>query len=62
MWTVEDQSTARLMVDFYRELANPQTKSNKAQALQTAQVNLLNEDRTRHPFYWVPFVLVGNWQ
>ncbi|ERT07781.1 tetratricopeptide repeat family protein [Lyngbya aestuarii BL J] len=62
LWTVEDQSTARLMVDFYRELANRQTKSNKAQALRTAQLNLLNEDRTRHPFYWAPFVLVGNWQ
>ncbi|MEA5496835.1 CHAT domain-containing protein [Limnoraphis robusta] len=62
LWTVEDQSTANLMVDFYQELANPQQKSNKAQALRTAQLNLLNEDRTRHPFYWAPFVLVGNWQ
>ncbi|MEB3278532.1 MAG: CHAT domain-containing protein [Lyngbya sp.] len=62
LWTVEDQSTANLMVDFYRELANPQQKSNKAQALRTAQLNLLNNDRTRHPFYWAPFVLVGNWQ
>jgi CHAT domain-containing protein len=62
LWTVEDQSTANLMVDFYQELANPQQKSNKAQALRTAQLNLLNNDRTRHPFYWAPFVLVGNWQ
>lgn len=62
LWTVEDQSTANLMVDFYRELANPQQKLNKAQALRTAQLNLLNNDRTRHPFYWAPFVLVGNWQ
>jgi CHAT domain-containing protein len=50
------------MVDFYQELANPQQKSNKAQALRTAQLNLLNNDITRHPFYWAPFVLVGNWQ
>lgn len=62
LWTVEDQSTARLMVDFYQELANPQQKANKAQALRTAQLNILTQDRTRHPFYWAPFVLVGNWQ
>lgn len=62
LWTVEDESTARFMTDFYRELANPTQKSNRAQAVRTAQLNLLNTDRTRHPFYWAPFVLVGNWQ
>ncbi len=62
LWTVEDQSTARLMVDFYQELANPQQKANKAEALRTAQLNVLKQDSTRHPFYWAPFVLVGNWQ
>jgi CHAT domain-containing protein len=66
LWTVDDVSTTRLMVEFYEALAKPEL--NKAEALRAAQLKLLrNEDNetansTRHPFYWAPFVLVGNWQ
>lgn len=56
LWSVEDQSTARLMSSFYRELAAG--KSEPA-ALADAQRAALRDPRTAHPFYWAGFVLSG---
>lgn len=58
LWPVDDQSTSQLMVRFYQELENnPQL--SKAKALQNAQIKIFKEKPD--PFYWAPFVLVGNW-
>lgn len=59
LWSVRDESTAFLMVEFYRQLL--QTKVSKAEALRQAQLALLKTTQYNHPFYWAPFVLVGNW-
>jgi CHAT domain-containing protein len=59
LWSVDDQSTAMLMVKFYQELA--QANVTKAEALRQAQLALLQQSRFRHPYYWSPFVLLGNW-
>ena len=59
LWSVRDESTAKLMVEFYRELAQPGI--SKAEALRLGQLALLKEPRYEHPFYWAPFILVGNW-
>ncbi len=58
LWSVKDQSTAELMSNFYQELSKG---VRKAEALRTAQLNLLKQSKYQHPFYWAPFVLVGNW-
>lgn len=58
LWSVQDQSTADLMTNFYKAL---QPGVSKAQALRQAQLSLLKSSRYRHPYYWAPFVLVGNW-
>lgn len=56
LWSVDDQFTADLMSEFYREL---NAGVNKAEALQRAQIAVIaQEDR---PYFWAPFVLVGNW-
>ncbi|NJM97741.1 MAG: CHAT domain-containing protein [Phormidesmis sp. RL_2_1] len=34
----------------------------RAETLRQAQLSLLNSAEFSHPFYWSPFVLVGNWQ
>lgn len=57
LWSVQDDSTARLMNKFYQELS--QNQVTKAEALRRAQLFLKQE--INHPFYWAPFVLVGNW-
>jgi len=56
LWTIDDLSTAELMVIFYAELAR--TKSPAA-ALRHAQLKLLKQQP--HPFFWSPFVVVGRW-
>jgi CHAT domain-containing protein len=60
LWQVNDNSTAELMTQFYRALVNPGDRSmTKAKALQQAQIEILQKYPA--PFYWAPYVLVGNW-
>jgi CHAT domain-containing protein len=59
LWSVQDQSTADLMTKFYGALN--QAGSTKADALRQAQLSLMQSPQYNHPFYWAPFVLVGNW-
>jgi CHAT domain-containing protein len=62
LWSVEDQSTRLLMNEFYQNLIVK--KLGKAESLKLAQQSILRHPDTKYrsPFYWAPFVLVGNWQ
>jgi CHAT domain-containing protein len=62
LWSVADASTASLMQNFYAAYAGTGPAIGKAAALQQAQRELLKSEATAHPFYWAPFVLMGNWQ
>ena len=59
LWYVDDSASSALMVEFYRHLSDP--ARSKAHALQAAQKGLLADNRYRHPAYWSPFMLIGNW-
>ncbi len=59
LWSVDDKSTAILMGEFYRQLIKNPTLT-KAEALRYAQQFILQQYK-EHPFYWAPYVLVGNW-
>jgi CHAT domain-containing protein len=62
LWAVEDDSTAIIMKHFYSERRDGKTK---AAALRNAQLALLRGDgldQFTHPYFWAPFVLMGNWQ
>jgi len=59
LWSVNDASTTELMVKFYQSLT--QKKLSKAEALRQSQLELLKTPQYQHPFYWAPFILVGNW-
>ncbi|MGB3638003.1 MAG: CHAT domain-containing protein [Rivularia sp. (in: cyanobacteria)] len=59
LWPVNDESTANLMGQFYKQLSN--TKQNKAEALRKSQLALLKDPNYEHPLYWAPYILVGNW-
>jgi CHAT domain-containing protein len=59
LWSVSDEAAAALMIQFYQELTQP--GMTKAEALRRAQISLLKQPKFRPPFYWSPFVLVGNW-
>ncbi|WP_309733155.1 CHAT domain-containing protein [Chamaesiphon sp. OTE_75_metabat_556] len=60
LWSVDDKATEELMVNFYQNLA---TKNlNKGESLRQAQQSLLRNPKYQSPYFWAPFVLVGNWQ
>jgi tetratricopeptide (TPR) repeat protein len=59
LWSVADDSTKDLMVEFYSQLAAGKTK---AEALQAAQLKVMKEPGYHHPYFWAPFVLMGDWR
>ncbi len=59
LWSVQDQSTADFMGTFYEQLFGQ--GQTRVEALRQAQLSLLKGNYA-HPYYWAPFVLVGNWQ
>jgi CHAT domain-containing protein len=59
LWFINDEASATLVSEFYRQLRNP--KLSKAQALQAAQQKLLTDRVYEHPAYWSPFLLLNNW-
>ena len=92
LWLVNDESTSKLMQNFYTNLAQgtATTPITKATALRQAQLSLLRGKPTKtetteqraslevrplsdsqiptnsiapgfsHPYYWAPFILIGN--
>ena len=67
LWKVQDQSTSLLMEGFHRRLKQGQSK---VEALRQAKLELIQSkiellgirESLAAPFYWAPFVLVGDWQ
>ena len=57
LWQVSDESTAALMARFYAALGEGRSAT---EALAVAQRVLLNDPTQSHPFYWAPFILIGN--
>ncbi|MEI6084972.1 MAG: CHAT domain-containing protein [Verrucomicrobiota bacterium] len=60
LWFVNDQSTAFLVSEVYHQLRQSPTIS-KAKAVQAAQLKMLQDRRYRHPCYWAPYLIIGNW-
>jgi CHAT domain-containing protein/Tfp pilus assembly protein PilF len=53
LWSVDDATTKDLMIQFYQNMKQGMSKS---EALRKAKISLIN----RHPYYWSPFILIGN--
>ena len=60
LWSVADRSTAELMTDFYRRFLSANEGSSAA-SLRGAQLAMITGKKYSAPFYWAPFVLVGDW-
>jgi len=56
---VADESTGEFMKSMYlnRQVDN----LTKAEALRRTQLEFLRSETYSHPFYWAPFILMGNW-
>ena len=59
LWSVADKSTAELMADFYKGLLGG---AQPSAALRSARLSMVTGRRYSAPFYWAPFVLVGDWK
>lgn len=60
LWSLDDETSAQLMVEFYRQLISSSTLP-KSVALQQAQLKVLHMPGRSHPSYWAPYILLGNW-
>ena len=54
LWSIDDQVTQEIMVDFYRNLTQP--GMSKAEALRQAKLKQIKS----HPWFWAPLVLIGD--
>jgi CHAT domain-containing protein len=59
LWAVADESTSRFMQRFYR--LREERGLSKAAALAEAQREFIASPALAHPFFWAPFILMGNW-
>lgn len=63
LWFVDDKATSVVMENFYKKFI--QEGMDKAAALNRAQLAVLNDEENidwKHPFYWAPFFLMGDYQ
>ena len=67
LWSVEDKSSSKLIIEFHKNLKEGLTK---AEALRHAKLELMKKSGIgkdinisySHPYYWAPFILVGNYR
>ncbi|MDP4187480.1 MAG: CHAT domain-containing protein, partial [Bacteroidota bacterium] len=59
LWSVNDNSSAKLMTGFYSFLAKG---ADKASSLRNAKLNYIQQASVlkSHPFYWAGYVLTGS--
>jgi CHAT domain-containing protein len=58
LWQVDDKATSILMHDFYSRLP----ELGAADALAEAQRNLAATQEYGSPYFWAPFILLGDWR
>ena len=67
LWSVNDKSTSKLMINFYENLLNSPLKAGKgdlkqdkfAKHLSEAKRKMIEDGKYSHPYFWSPFILIG---
>jgi len=59
LWQVADESTADLMVNFYKNFLANKGQLSYTEALRNAKLKMISEGKYAHPFFWSPFILIG---
>lgn len=60
LWKVADKSTSELINKFYKNYLA--LGMSKAESLRKAQSDFISEKgKFNHPFYWSPFIIIGNY-
>jgi CHAT domain-containing protein len=58
LWKVDDEATAILMNEFYKNIKT----MDAVDAMRGAQSHLSNIPKFNHPYYWAAMVLIGDWR
>jgi CHAT domain-containing protein len=59
LWDISDAGTADFMMAFYQQVRDG---SSTDVALQQAMIAARRDPARKDPFYWAPFILVGDWK
>ncbi|MBW8832550.1 MAG: CHAT domain-containing protein [Burkholderiales bacterium] len=59
LWKVDDEATRVLMSDYYSRLVRG---VGRGEALRQAQRAMMRDARYRHPYFWAPFIPIGQWR
>lgn len=59
LWSINDDATMEFMRLFYDGMSK---SLDKAQSMREAQIAMIKNKKFKHPFFWSPFILIGNWQ
>lgn len=59
LWSVNDESTAKLMRAFYTHWMRDTDQPTKAEALRRAQMDVRRTPGFEHPLYWAGFEVIG---
>lgn len=57
IWSVNDQMSSKLMIEFYKNLDQAKTKD---QALAEAKLSFLDNAIEADPFYWAGYIAIGD--
>lgn len=58
-WQVPSAATTQLMSSLFTTMG-AQDGGNASDALRQAQLGLISQSRTAHPFFWAAFVVMGD--
>lgn len=59
LWRVDDAATGNLMVSYYRKLLDKEKPGDRVGAMQEAMAEMRAKPGRSHPYYWAPFVVLG---
>ena len=57
LWNADDNVSANIMNDFYTNMKQGMSKN---EAMRQAKLSHLKTGKKSHPFFWSPFILIGN--
>ncbi len=58
LWNADDNISANIMKDFYTNIK--EEGMSKSEAMRQAKISHIQTGEKIHPFFWSPFILIGN--
>ncbi|WP_236739077.1 CHAT domain-containing protein [[Phormidium ambiguum] IAM M-71] len=59
LWSVQDAGTSELMKKFYHQML--EKGLTPVAAMRAAQLEMIQSEQWKSPYYWAAFVVQGEW-